>query len=161
MIQIIIPNRIARQITRALIAAGPFKTGGIMLGEHTGHDCFRISEITVQEEYGSENSFTRRVEEIRDKSYAVFRRNGMNCSRFNYLGEWHSHPASNLEPGLRDELTMMEIVGDRLVGANFAVLMIVKMSDRHLAAAARAYTAAGKRYEASLLLEQLAREDIY
>lgn len=161
MIQVVIPNKIARQINRALLTAGPFKTGGIMLGEHIGRDCFRISEITVQEEYGTENSFTRRVDEIREKSYAFFRRNGMNCRRFNYLGEWHSHPNSNLEPSLRDELTMMEIVSDRTVGANFAVLMIVKLADRQLAAAARTYTTTGKRYETSLLLEQPAREDIY
>ena len=56
-----------------------------------------------------------------------FERTGRDYERFNYLGEWHSHPSFEARPSGRDEQSMYDIINDRAVGAEFAVLLIVKI----------------------------------
>jgi len=60
----------------------------------------------------------------------AFERTGADYKRFNYLGEWHSHPSFLPVPSETDLETMQSIVEDPQVGANFLVLMIVKLQGR-------------------------------
>jgi Prokaryotic homologs of the JAB domain len=51
-----------------------------------------------------------------------------NFKRFNYLGEWHSHPSFLPEPSATDHKSMREMIEDPKLGANFVVLMVVKLN---------------------------------
>ena len=58
-----------------------------------------------------------------------FERTGYRYRRFNYLGEWHSHPMFSTTPSDRDHATMVNIACHGNTGANFVVLMIVRRTD--------------------------------
>ena len=57
-----------------------------------------------------------------------FRSTNYDFQRFNYLGEWHSHPSYTLEPSAVDRQTMHDMIADPKLGAHFVVLMIVKLA---------------------------------
>jgi len=61
---------------------------------------------------------------------SFFQNTNNQFTRFNYLGEWHSHPSYSTEPSSTDYQTMWEIVEDSTIGANFAVLIIVKLDEK-------------------------------
>jgi hypothetical protein len=60
---------------------------------------------------------------------AFFKRTRREYQRFNYLGEWHSHPMFAVTPSARDHQTMQDIVEDPDVGARFAVLLVVRLEE--------------------------------
>jgi hypothetical protein len=97
------------------------------MGEHAGPDEFKVTKITVQKR-GGLSSFIRIIEDAVGKLNVFFRQNNNNYSRFNYIGEWHSHPLFPPYPSSKDDNSMLEIVMDEAVGANFAVLVIVKLA---------------------------------
>jgi integrative and conjugative element protein (TIGR02256 family) len=72
----------------------------------------------------------RHPHEHRQELNRFFERTGSDYKRFNYLGEWHSHPSFLPVPSETDLETMQSIVEDPQVGANFLVLMIVKLHGR-------------------------------
>ena len=98
------------------------------MGEHVGPDAFRILDITVDHGGGSFARFVRVIRHHGRGLLAFFRRTGDQYRRFNYIGEWHSHPSFGLHPSGTDVETMRRIVDDQSVGANFAVLLIVRLS---------------------------------
>ena len=57
-----------------------------------------------------------------------FEKTNHDYTRFNYLGEWHSHPSFDSIPSRNDIFSMFEIINDREVNANFVVLIIVKLN---------------------------------
>jgi hypothetical protein len=59
-----------------------------------------------------------------------FERTGRDYERFNYLGEWHSHPSFTTRPSRSDVRSMYRIVSEPSVGANFAALVIVRLAAR-------------------------------
>jgi JAB domain-containing protein similar to deubiquitination enzymes len=74
--------------------------------------------------------------------------------RFNYWGEWHSHPSFELEPSEKDDISIREIVEDRDVGANFVVLLIVKLADKgELLTRAYTYLPNGTKHESTVSVE--------
>lgn len=77
---------------------------------------------------GAFASFVRRIEDAWAVLIRFFERTKRDYRRFNYIGEWHSHPAFEPVPSARDHQSMREIVLDASVAANFVVLMIVKLS---------------------------------
>lgn len=125
---LIIPTEIQRQLARSLATAGKREIGGILMGEHVGPDTFRVSELTVQA-MGAVASFVRTVTQFLAPLEAFFKRTRREYQRFNYLGEWHSHPMFTVTPSSRDHQTMQDIVDDPRVGARFAVLLVVRLQD--------------------------------
>jgi hypothetical protein len=68
-------------------------------------------------------------------------------TRFNYIGEWHSHPSFTPVPSRCDDNSMREIVQDPKVGANFVVLLIVKLHDgKELQASVHTYLPDGTKH---------------
>ena len=53
-------------------------------------------------------------------------KNGNDFGRFNYLGEWHSHPSFPVSPSTTDIRTMQAMVED-VGNIDFSVLMIVRL----------------------------------
>jgi len=54
-------------------------------------------------------------------------RTGRDFQRFNYLGEWHSHPSFSVLPSPEDVGTMIDIVENPRSEITFAVLLIVRL----------------------------------
>jgi integrative and conjugative element protein (TIGR02256 family) len=128
--QLLLPNKIRSQWTNALRAAGRREIGGLLLGELVRPGTFNIAEITIQRSGGTFCHFVRDPK-LHDKAIdQFFERTGRNYERFNYLGEWHSHPSFSIRPSRSDVRSMYRIVSEPSVGANFAALVIVRLASR-------------------------------
>lgn len=114
------------------------------MGEHVGPDEFRIVSLTIQRDGGSIARFVRLVEHAMMALTRFFRETGNEFTRFNYLGEWHSHPLFAPNPSSQDDASMMKILLDEKVGANFVVLMVAKLTDGELIATGTLYTRSGQ-----------------
>jgi proteasome lid subunit RPN8/RPN11 len=125
--QLLLPPEIVRRLVAALKKAGPREIGGILMGEHVRENVFRVKDLTVQYHGGTLVTFWRVVQDITSPLRKFFRTTNYDFQRFNYLGEWHSHPSYALEPSAVDRQTMHDMIADPKLGAHFIVLMIVKL----------------------------------
>ena len=125
--RLILPEHIIREIIDELHKAGAREIGGILMGQHLFDGVFQVEEVTVQRTSGSFSRFVRLVQYILTPLNRFFARTDHDYVRHNYIGEWHSHPSFALRPSRRDAETMQALVEDPEVGANFAVLLIVKL----------------------------------
>lgn len=98
------------------------------MGEHVHDEVFRVVDMTVQHSGGTQAGFTRQPSEHRAHLDDFFRRTGADYARFNYLGEWHSHPSFHPLPSITDMQTMQSIVDDPAVGVNFLILLIPRLT---------------------------------
>ena len=126
--KIILPEKTSIKIIEALKKAGVKEVGGILLGEHISDNEFLICDVTIQKARGGFAFFERVIKDIIEPLKRFFAQTRQNYKRFNYLGEWHSHPNFNLQPSLTDHSTMEELIGDEDFVGNFVVLMIVKLN---------------------------------
>lgn len=126
MLTVSLPGDIVRKLEGALRRAGTDECGGVLMGEHTGPNSFAVRELTLQ----GGGSFARFVREAKTALLALkgfFARTRGQYTRFNYLGEWHSHPSFSVEPSATDHRSMLDMVCNPSVGANFIVLMVVRL----------------------------------
>ena len=124
----------------------------MLFGEHVAEDEFRVLEATVAGT-GSIAAFLRSVAEGLRRLERFFDRTRHDYSRYNYLGEWHSHPSFALVPSATDDDTMFDIVNDPATGARFAVSLIVKFEAGGLNSAAYSYFPADHREPSSVVIE--------
>ena len=68
------------------------------MGERVGDFVFRVIDITIQSHPGQSNFFLRRIEEAATGLLRFFQRTGKQYHKYNYLGEWHSHPLFPTNP---------------------------------------------------------------
>ena len=153
MLTLVLPPDIVDRIIAALKEAGRREVGGILMAEHVGPNTFRVREITVHRR-GAIASFVRRIGEAMPGLRAFFKSTGHDYRRFNYLGEWHSHPLFAPLPSQTDDESMCDIVTDPAVGAQFATLLIVKLDQGdQLVASAHTYLADGDKSRSVIRLE--------
>ena len=126
MLKLVLPSSVSHQIEQALIKAGRREIGGLLMAEHLGTNEFAVREVTIHRQ-GTFASFVRHIHEVWFKLSRFFDQTHHDYARFNYIGEWHSHPSFDPFPSRQDHRTMEEIVTDRTVGANFVVLLVVKL----------------------------------
>jgi [CysO sulfur-carrier protein]-S-L-cysteine hydrolase len=119
---------VAQRLRAALAAGGQREVGGIVMGEHVADGTFRIREITVQLKGGTFARFVRLVEHIVAPLQRFFSATNRDYTRFNYMGEWHSHHSFALTPSHTDNETMADIVGDPDLGAHFVILLLARLS---------------------------------
>jgi proteasome lid subunit RPN8/RPN11 len=124
--KLLLPKRITKKLKRNL-RGRMNEIGGVMVGEHVGEDTFRIVDVSFQRQEGSIAHFIRDPSDHSEFLAEFFKTTGNDYKRFNYIGEWHSHPSFKPVPSSEDLCTMRNIVDDPLVGVNFAVLMIVRL----------------------------------
>jgi [CysO sulfur-carrier protein]-S-L-cysteine hydrolase len=124
--KLLLPLKIIKRLRREL-CAGRREIGGILVGEHVAFDTFRIVDISIQLSGGSSAHFVRDPEHAKAFLADFFKRTGHDYLKFNYIGEWHSHPAFDPVPSGPDCVTMYELLEDPNVGINFAVLTIVRL----------------------------------
>ena len=123
------------------------------MAEHIGPDHFIVRQLTVQGG-GRFASFVRGTRSALRALSEYFRQSGHDYTRFNYLGEWHSHPSFSVQPSLTDHRSMLDIVTNAKVGANFVVLLIFKLVDREaLEGSAHTYLPDGTIAPSTLVLE--------
>lgn len=126
--QLLLSPKVMKRLRRELKHAGCREIGGLLLGEHIRDDIFRVVEITAQHVGGSHVGFMRFPEQHEDRLLNFFQRTGRNYTRFNYLGEWHSHPCFEPTPSAIDLQTMQSMACDPAVGANFLVLIVARLA---------------------------------
>lgn len=126
--RLLLPSALAERLGNELRTAGHREIGGVLVGEHVEGETFRLVDLSVQRDGGSESHFVRDVAQSRAFLDGFFERVNRDYARFNYIGEWHSHPLFAPVPSGQDRVTMHDIVQDPAVGVNFAVLMIVKLT---------------------------------
>lgn len=143
---------IAAVMRRACTQAGERETGGMLFGEHLAEDEFVVVEATVHS-IGLLASFVRVLKDGLAKLENFFRRTRYEFTRFNYLGEWHSHPSFALRPSQTDDATMQALVEEPSTRALFVVLMIVKLDNGDLRAGAWAYFPAFPRQTCMVTLD--------
>lgn len=115
--------------------AGRNEIGGVLMAEQMEAGRFALVDFTVDSRTGSAAHFVRSVKEHGEALKSFFARTGSDYSRFNYLGEWHSHPNHPPIPSVEDSLSMLDLVqGER--GIPFAVLVVARASRRRLAISA-------------------------
>jgi [CysO sulfur-carrier protein]-S-L-cysteine hydrolase len=124
--QLLLPRRLIQRLQSELKRAGNREIGGLLMGEHVRDELFRIVDISVQRSGGDRACFIRRPEDHKKALKKFFARSGNDFTRFNYLGEWHSHPTFIPTPSGTDVATMQSLAADPSVGANFLILLIAR-----------------------------------
>jgi proteasome lid subunit RPN8/RPN11 len=125
---LVLTQPVLQRLRNELRRARRCEIGGLLLGEHLGGETFRLVDVTIQRSGGSAVHFVRDPALNREQLEDFFRRTGVDYTRFNYLGEWHSHPSFEPLPSRQDIETMQSIVEDAAVGVNFLVLLIVRLT---------------------------------
>src|ERR1700730_14462817 len=118
---------IERRIRSALRTAGRREIGGMLFAEQTAPGKFRVIDFSLDLFSGSHTTFRRDPEIHRKKLDEFFRRTGHDYLRFNYLGEWHSHPSFSVRPSGEDVGTMTDIVSNPSSAIGFAILLIARL----------------------------------
>jgi integrative and conjugative element protein (TIGR02256 family) len=118
---------IARRFYASLREAGEREIGGMLLAEQLKPSHFRIVDFSLDSFSGSHIAFRRDPQSHQNTLDEFFRRTGRDFQRFNYLGEWHSHPSFSVRPSAQDISTMTDIVESRNSIISFAVLLIVRL----------------------------------
>jgi len=99
----------------------------MLFAEQLAPGRFCIIDMSVDAMTGSSARFVRNPETHRRALNGFFQRTACEYRRFNYLGEWHSHPSFTAQPSDIDIKTMTEIVESRSSRITFAVLLIVRL----------------------------------
>jgi hypothetical protein len=154
-VKLLLPFEHQNRLMEALQKAGVREIGGVLMGEHVAPDTFRVKSLTIQDHGGAFASFVRFLEQIVRPLAAFFKSTNHEYRRFNYLGEWHSHPSFVLVPSRTDIASMQEIVDDPNVGATFAVLLIVKRTPAgRLEGALTVFPAGRSHYPGEIAFEE-------
>ncbi len=118
---------VVHRLRSALLRAGTRESGGQLFGEQLALSDFRVTELTVQARPGTFARFVVDVLQAARDALRFFDRTRHDYQRFNYIGEWHSHPSFAVMPSGTDAATMRELVRDPAFRGTFAVLMIVRL----------------------------------
>lgn len=121
---------IDRRFRVALRKAGRREIGGMLMAEQLAPSHFRIIDFSLDSFSGSHIAFRRDPEVHLQKLSEFFEQTGQDFARYNYLGEWHSHPSFAVLPSGEDMRTMTTIVEDRGADITFAALLILKLRYR-------------------------------
>ncbi|WP_291078205.1 Mov34/MPN/PAD-1 family protein [Hyphomonas sp.] len=134
-----------------LLNAKHKEIGGVLFGEHVGDEEFRLIKFTTQRRRGGEASFKRKGREASRSLKRLSKAHGNDHSRFNYLGEWHSHPNAPAIPSTVDCRTMQSLLDDKTTIANFLVLMILRVNgQQELEVSASTFLASGHILECEI-----------
>jgi proteasome lid subunit RPN8/RPN11 len=124
--QVEIADHVKGKLRGALRAAGSREIGGVLMGEQIAPGHFRVVDLSIDSQTGGRAHFVRSSEAHAEALSAFFHETGHQYDRFNYLGEWHSHPRFAVTPSAQDVASMIDLVeGER--GIEFAVLLIVRL----------------------------------
>jgi [CysO sulfur-carrier protein]-S-L-cysteine hydrolase len=126
------------EVTQALVdkmradlkRAGRQEIGGMLFAEQLAPNRFKIVDCSTDFHSGSHSTFRRDPVVHNVLLRQFFERTGNDFRRFNYLGEWHSHPSFSVRPSPEDVAEMTGLVQDNKSGISFAVLLVVRIRFR-------------------------------
>ena len=98
MLTLSLPRDQIEELHRELEIAGRREIGGILMGEQLAPSHFRVTEMTFQRQGGVFARFVRNARLALVALQQFFTRTGHCYQRYNYLGEWHSHPSFEPRP---------------------------------------------------------------
>lgn len=127
-----LPNDQSGQLRDALRRAATAEIGGQMYGEQLGPSVFVVTELTFQKRLGSFARFVVDLLQATRDALRFFDRTQHRYARYNYIGEWHSHPSFEAVPSRTDLAAMRTLVSDRDFRGHFAVLMITRLDGERL-----------------------------
>jgi len=123
---LLLPNDLIRKMRHHMYRAGRREIGGMIMGEDVGNQTFRVVDFSIDTVSGTRSNFVRDAD-LHDQALAeFFERTGADYRRFNYLGEWHTHPSFDVLPSLQDLHAMQDLV-DGSGKVSFAVLLIARL----------------------------------
>jgi len=96
------------------------------MGEQVAPDHFRIVDFSVDDKTGTAAHFVRSPEHHAEALESFFQKTGSDFKRYNYLGEWHSHPSFPVRPSQKDIMSMQSLV-HRERDIDFSALLIVRL----------------------------------
>ena len=121
---------IERRFNSSLQNAGKREIGGMLLAEQLAPSYFRVVDFSLDAFSGSHMGFRRDPRTHQHALDEFFQRTSRDFQRFNYLGEWHSHPSFSVQPSVQDIQAMTDIVESGNSIITFAVLLIVRLRFR-------------------------------
>ncbi|MCY3673721.1 MAG: Mov34/MPN/PAD-1 family protein [Paracoccaceae bacterium] len=124
--QLFLPDDILRKMRSHMIRAVHREIGGMIMGEEIGKQKFRIVDFSVDKKSGTSSGFVRNADNHDQVLSDFFKKTNSDYSRFNYLGEWHTHPCFDIYPSEKDINSMLDLV-DGTGGVDFAVLLISRL----------------------------------
>ena len=126
MLEVVLNSRCVRKLKRELLAAGAVEIGGVLAAEQTGDERFLVLDLSVQTD-GTPNHFVPDPTQHRAFIQQFREKKGDQPERFNYLGEWHSHPSYPATPSAEDFAQMQTLVEEEEQKSTFLVLLVVKL----------------------------------
>nr|WP_249817177.1 Mov34/MPN/PAD-1 family protein [Bradyrhizobium sp. 160] len=138
------------RLVAALKQAGVKEIGGQLFGEQLAPSDFRVTELTVQSRPGTFARFIVDLLQAARDAVRFFDRTEHRYTRYNYIGEWHSHPSFAVQPSGTDVATMRDLVRDSQFVGYFAILMIVRLDAEALTAGAWLFDPQGAERAVSL-----------
>jgi integrative and conjugative element protein (TIGR02256 family) len=118
-------KQVRERMMSCLSKAKRREIGGILMAEQLEPGSFRVVEFSLDESTGSTAHFVRSPDHHRVALDAFFAKTGRDYARYNYLGEWHSHPNHTPIPSNTDIMSMNDLM-DEEPNISFAILLIVK-----------------------------------
>ena len=146
------PDQVAT-LDAALTEAGTREIGGQLFGEQLAPSDFRVTELTIQQRRGTFARFIVDLLQAARDALKFFERTEHKYSRFNYIGEWHSHPSFEVSPSGTDLDSMRRLVQDPGFKGHFAVLMITRKDPSQLTYGAWLFDPAGAERPITLEIE--------
>jgi hypothetical protein len=134
----------------ALHRAGTNEIGGQIFGEQLAPSDFRATDLTFQKRRGTFARFIVDLVQAARDAISFFDRTKHQYERFNYIGEWHSHPSFEVMPSVTDIEAMRALVSDREFKGRFAVLMITRLDGDQISSAAWLFDPAGHKLAVTL-----------
>lgn len=145
-----VPKSQLHRLREALAQAGDREIGGQIFGEQLAPSCFLVSEMTIQRKRGAIASFIVDLVQATKDAMFFFDRTDHQYVKFNYIGEWHSHPNFSVYPSGVDIASMVNIVADSEFQGNFAVLVIARLEEDSMSMGGWVFSAFGGVHEVDL-----------
>lgn len=123
---ILIDRSIRLRLSKHLRRSGNREIGGLLFGEQLAPSKFRLVDFSVDSATGQATHFSHSLSSHNHKLEQFFKRVGADFARFNYLGEWHSHPRFRVIPSAQDCQSMLEMVRTES-SIPFSALLIVRL----------------------------------
>lgn len=148
-----LPSDQVAALREALRKARANEIGGQIFGEQLAPSDFIATQIMFQHRPGTIARFVVDLVQAARDAARFFDRTAHRYERFNYLGEWHSHPSFEVRPSGVDVATMRRLVHNPTSRGSFAVLLIVKLEDDQLRAGGWVFDTAGNEFAVHLEVE--------
>ena len=150
LVKLKIQNDQLKALRKALKRAGVNEIGGQIFGEQLSPSSFLASTLTFQKQKGTFARFFVDLTQAAQDALSFFNKTQHRYSRFNYIGEWHSHPSFTVHPSATDIESMRNLVTVSTFKGSFAILMIVKLDGNAIKLGGWLFDPCGREFQIQL-----------